>query len=283
MDPGRMRISTAQRDRFAFKTPTLRDVTRRGPYMHNGDFKTLAAVIHYYAGGGSDDEAQDKRIKAFTVNDQEVADLVAFLESLTGDDRPGRARADWSVRPEETKLRFLDAAGKPMAGLEVELVPEGDVLPGARARAPKRIRRTTDERGVLRYLPPSRTHMRLFLPGGIETKHGPLVPDVCARADIHVPVRGRCSVVAVLAAESVPPEALTLEHLGTLVLPGHTAPRTRFARSKPPLKTGDRQIVRYDAWMRTDVPPKARVLVPGRKDPLDVTLSAKEPARVDLR
>jgi cytochrome c peroxidase len=74
-------------DRGAFKTPTCRDLTRTAPYMHDGSEPTLTDVVKYYNRGGNVNDALDKDIKPLNLTDQEIADLVAFLEALTGEER----------------------------------------------------------------------------------------------------------------------------------------------------------------------------------------------------
>jgi cytochrome c peroxidase len=70
--------------RYAFKTPTLRDVARRGPYMHDGSVPTLAAVIDLYDRGGIDRPSRSAEIHPLSLSTVEKADLIAFLETLTG-------------------------------------------------------------------------------------------------------------------------------------------------------------------------------------------------------
>ena len=70
--------------RYAFKTPTLRDVARRGPYMHDGSVPTLSAVIDLYDRGGIDRASRAAEIYPLGLSDVEKADLIAFLETLTG-------------------------------------------------------------------------------------------------------------------------------------------------------------------------------------------------------
>jgi cytochrome c peroxidase len=73
----------------AFKTPTLRNVERRGPYMHNGSESTLAEVIDLYARGGRVVRPSiAEEIRPLTLDPAERADLVAFLESLTSEALP---------------------------------------------------------------------------------------------------------------------------------------------------------------------------------------------------
>ena len=70
--------------RYAFKTPTLRDVARRGPYMHDGSVPTLSAVIDLYDKGGIDRPSRATEIYPLGLSNVEKVDLIAFLETLTG-------------------------------------------------------------------------------------------------------------------------------------------------------------------------------------------------------
>ena len=70
--------------RYAFKTPTLRDAARRGPYMHDGSVATLEAVIDLYDRGGIDRPSRADEIQPLGLtNVNEKADLIAFLHTLT--------------------------------------------------------------------------------------------------------------------------------------------------------------------------------------------------------
>jgi cytochrome c peroxidase len=75
--------------RGQWKTPGLRDVAETGPYMHNGQYDTLREVVeHYNRGGVSTIEGEligtlDTKIAPLLLTEQEITDLVAFLESLT--------------------------------------------------------------------------------------------------------------------------------------------------------------------------------------------------------
>ncbi|WP_457647428.1 cytochrome-c peroxidase [Profundibacter sp.] len=72
-----------------FNTPTLRELKYTAPYMHNGMIATLADVVAFYNNGGGDDPNKDERIKPLGLSDAEQADLVAFLEALSGDPLTG--------------------------------------------------------------------------------------------------------------------------------------------------------------------------------------------------
>ena len=66
-----------------FRTPTLRNVAVTAPYMHDGRFATLDAVIDHYASGGLPSPTRSKLVRGFAISESEKRDLVAFLESLT--------------------------------------------------------------------------------------------------------------------------------------------------------------------------------------------------------
>jgi cytochrome c peroxidase len=70
---------------FAFKTPTLRSVALRAPYMHNGSIAGLEDVVRHYEKGGIARPSRSPMLQPIQLNDQERKDLVAFMESLTGE------------------------------------------------------------------------------------------------------------------------------------------------------------------------------------------------------
>jgi len=85
-DIGRGRLfPTSKKLKYAFKTPTLRDVARRAPYMHDGSVPTLEAVIDLYNRGGIDRPSRSELIKPLNLSQVEKADLIAFLRTLTSD------------------------------------------------------------------------------------------------------------------------------------------------------------------------------------------------------
>ncbi|MFT3723397.1 MAG: cytochrome c peroxidase [Hyphomonadaceae bacterium] len=78
-DMGLQRITQKSEDAGKFRTPGLRNVVLSAPYMHDGEIATLAGAIrHHYGFAGQTDE----RLK-IALNDAEIADLVAFLGTLT--------------------------------------------------------------------------------------------------------------------------------------------------------------------------------------------------------
>lgn len=83
-DQGRFEVTRAPADIWAYKTPSLRNVALTAPYMHDGSLATLAEVVHYYNRGGQPNPGLDPRLRPLGLDQAEIADLVAFLESLTG-------------------------------------------------------------------------------------------------------------------------------------------------------------------------------------------------------
>lgn len=87
-DPGRYLITKKKEDWKAFRTPTLRDVAKTGPYMHNGIFESLAEVVDFLDAGAA------PSLEPLNLTAGEKADLVLFMEeALTGEDldiRPPR-------------------------------------------------------------------------------------------------------------------------------------------------------------------------------------------------
>jgi cytochrome c peroxidase len=71
-------------DRWKFRTPSLRNLAVTAPYMHDGSLPTLEAVVDFYDQGGFAHPEQDERIRSLGLTDAEKADLVAFLQALTG-------------------------------------------------------------------------------------------------------------------------------------------------------------------------------------------------------
>jgi cytochrome c peroxidase len=84
-DLGRYAVTKQDVDRGAFKTPTLRNVTQTAPYMHDGKEKTLRDVIVFYNQGGRANPWLSKERRPLALSDAEIAELVVFLEALTGE------------------------------------------------------------------------------------------------------------------------------------------------------------------------------------------------------
>ncbi|MBT8457182.1 MAG: photosynthetic protein synthase I [Rhodobacteraceae bacterium] len=71
--------------RRTFLTPSLRELAYTAPYMHNGIFATLEEVVDFYDAGGGNDPLKDARLSPLGLVPSEKADLIAFLNSLSGD------------------------------------------------------------------------------------------------------------------------------------------------------------------------------------------------------
>jgi cytochrome c peroxidase len=70
---------------FAFKTPTLRSVALRAPYMHDASLATLGDVVRHYEKGGIARPSRSPLMLPIKLTDQERLDLVAFMATLGGD------------------------------------------------------------------------------------------------------------------------------------------------------------------------------------------------------
>lgn len=86
-DLGRYTVTKVETDRGAFKTPTLRNISQTSPYMHDGSEATLQSVVDFYDRGGKPNQWLSKEIRPLHLSDPDRADLVAFLEALTGEVR----------------------------------------------------------------------------------------------------------------------------------------------------------------------------------------------------
>jgi cytochrome c peroxidase len=90
-DLGRGRFDPDPRNRFAFRTPSLRWVARRPPYMHDGSLPNLRAVIEHYDRGGIDRPGRSPLARPLALRENEKVELLAFLESVSRP--PADARA----------------------------------------------------------------------------------------------------------------------------------------------------------------------------------------------
>ena len=82
-DIGRAKVSKAEKDTGACKTPTLRNITRTAPYFHDGSAATLREAIDFMIGGGFDNAYLDREnMKPVELSEAEIYDLIAFLEAL---------------------------------------------------------------------------------------------------------------------------------------------------------------------------------------------------------
>ncbi len=87
-DRGRGGFTGNANDNGRFKTPTLRNVELRAPYMHNGRFRTLEDVVEFYNRGGDFNAPnKDPRVRPLNLTSQQKADLVAFMKRPMTDPR----------------------------------------------------------------------------------------------------------------------------------------------------------------------------------------------------
>ena len=121
-DRGRGAVLDLRAADHAFKTPGLRDVAHRAPYMHDGSLATLEAVLAHYETGIAERPTLSKDLKRIALTAGERRDLIAFLETLGA---PGAAETEPRVRP------GLGAPLPPFAETRVVAQREKQFLPRA--------------------------------------------------------------------------------------------------------------------------------------------------------
>ena len=92
-DQGREMVTQDPRDNGKFRTPSLRNIALTAPYMHNGSFTSLQAVLDHYNEGGKHNSTQDSLIHELHLNQSQMDDLIAFLRSLS--DKSFTQRSDF--------------------------------------------------------------------------------------------------------------------------------------------------------------------------------------------
>lgn len=81
-DNGRMAVTGLTINKNQFKTPSLRNVSKTAPYMHNGQFAELTDVIDFYSDGPKEyAKGVDRKLKKLNLSEQEISDLVDFLSA----------------------------------------------------------------------------------------------------------------------------------------------------------------------------------------------------------
>jgi cytochrome c peroxidase len=83
-DLGRFAVSKDDKDRGAFKTPTIRNVVYTAPYMHDGSLNTLEEVVEHYNKGGTRNPWLSDKMRPLKLTDQDKKDLVNFMKACTG-------------------------------------------------------------------------------------------------------------------------------------------------------------------------------------------------------
>jgi len=88
-DLGRFVVTKVEKDKGAFRTPSVRNIALTAPYMHDGSLKTLREVVEHYAKGGTPNPWLSDKLVKLELGEQEKQDLVAFMEEgLTGKTTP---------------------------------------------------------------------------------------------------------------------------------------------------------------------------------------------------
>jgi cytochrome c peroxidase len=82
IDVGRQKVTNNASEWGAFKTPSLRNVTRSAPYLHNGSKARLEDVVRFMAGGGAPNPGIDPKMVDKKLSDDEIAEIIAFLGAL---------------------------------------------------------------------------------------------------------------------------------------------------------------------------------------------------------
>jgi cytochrome c peroxidase len=87
-DEGRYKLNQIEQLKFSFKTPTVRNSEKTGPYMHNGVYNTLEEVIKFYELGGGNGigmnlEYQTLPFDNLKLNKKETQDIINFIKTLT--------------------------------------------------------------------------------------------------------------------------------------------------------------------------------------------------------
>lgn len=97
-DRGLAEVSLMHKDNGLFRAPTLRNIAKTAPYMHDGSVESLSDVIDIYAAGGRnikigvyqgdgrEHKFKSQFVKGFELSVQEKADIIAFLHSLTDEE-----------------------------------------------------------------------------------------------------------------------------------------------------------------------------------------------------
>lgn len=152
-DEGRFEVTGATRELGAFRTPSLRNVGLRAPYMHNGRFGSLEEVVEFYDRGGDfSGPHQNIQMRRLNLRSDEKADLVTFLKNELTDQRAATESGPLFARPmlytESARVPRVTSAGTagsggfipqvialepPLAGNPSFTVALGSALGGAQA------------------------------------------------------------------------------------------------------------------------------------------------------
>ncbi len=143
-DQGLFVVTGNQNDLAKFRTPSLRNVELRAPYMHNGRFATLEAVVEFYNRGGDVNAAniERNRIRARNLSAQQKSDLVAFMKRPMTDPRVASESA-----PFDRPMLYAESMRVPQI-IGVGAAGTGGVIPQVMALAPPIVGNTNFTVGV---------------------------------------------------------------------------------------------------------------------------------------
>jgi cytochrome c peroxidase len=92
-DKGRHGVTKLDKDAGSFKTPSLRNIAATSPYFHEGELDRLKDAVDFFIGGCNSNPNLDRNIHSLgSLTGKERVDLLAFLNSLTGDMPPNTGR-----------------------------------------------------------------------------------------------------------------------------------------------------------------------------------------------
>jgi hypothetical protein len=280
-DAGIGAVTFVQRDQGSFKTPSLRDVALRPPYMHDGSLATLADVVDYYDRGGTSNGGLDGHIHDLALNAQEKADLVSFLESLTGEERAGLAAPPKDLG-HEVKVRLLDVNLNPMQNFAFEVRPFGDRFKGV-LPAKESLTVRTDAKGYAVFPFPAMTHAMLTS-ANHEIGLSRAIPDCVREMDLIVTPRSQVSL-RILSDKPLPKSIeVKAADLPRAELPGVNVLATfKWVRD---LSTTDGAIeaIYVAANPKPDAPKLVKLWMDNQPSPLvEVDLSGGASETLDLR
>ncbi len=103
-DVGRFAVTNDPKDKYAFKTPTVRNAELTAPYMHDGSEATLMDVVEFYDKGGEPNKPNKSPLMVpLNLTQQEKEDLVAFMKALSGELPEIEIPADHAVTQVDTE------------------------------------------------------------------------------------------------------------------------------------------------------------------------------------
>jgi cytochrome c peroxidase len=115
-DLGRGPVANDDAKNRSFKIPTLREIAKSGPYLHQGQAPTIRAVLNHYRNPGND-PLLDPRIRSLRLSDQDAEDLAAFLPwAFAGNyphiEAPAALTAPPVIRPSPLGPQPVDDGGR---------------------------------------------------------------------------------------------------------------------------------------------------------------------------